>query len=297
MAIVASGRKVLSEEEILRIVPTLPYRSSWELYWPGVEVHRFRLPPGETSDHSYPQLAVFLQQSPEPATLELMIGGVAIARTVDMNAATIMPARLLHSGKCDTPRDLTAIFLDPALTHEVALALTGVEEPEIELKMGICDPVVRALGDSLDAELFASRPSPRIYIESLAVALGAHIIASYAKPVFTGGDLSALSGTQLRRSIEFMKDNLERDVTLEDLAAAAAMSKYHYAKSFKHALGVAPHQYLVRLRIEKARRMLASDGLSIEEIANRVGYSDRAHFAEQFRKCTGVSPSRYRRLK
>lgn len=293
----AQRTRVLSDDEILKIVPTLPYRTSWELYWPGVEVHRYRLPAGSSGEHSFPRLAVFLSQSPEVYTLESHSAGTVIRREIRKNTVSITPPGLVVHGSRDKPGELTVIFLDLGIVSDIALALTGVEEPEIQRQLGIQDPVVRAIGESLDAELFADRPSPRAYIECLAKSLGAHIIAKYAKPVFTGGDTAAMSGTQLRRSIEFMKENLDKEVTLEALASAAAMSKYHFAKSFKHAMGVAPHQYLVRLRMERARKMLAYDALSVEQVANSVGYADKAHFAEQFRKCTGLSPSHYRRLK
>jgi AraC family transcriptional regulator len=59
-------------------------------------------------------------------------------------------------------------------------------------------------------------------------------------------------------------------------------------------MGIAPHQYLVKLRVEKARKLLAQQTMSVEEVASRVGYADKAHFAAQFRKIVGISPKRYR---
>ena len=103
-----------------------------------------------------------------------------------------------------------------------------------------------------------------------------------------------MSTMQLRRSVQFINENLSRDLTLDDIAAAANMSKFHFAKSFRKVVGMAPHQYMIKRRVEEARKLLTLDSLSIEEIANRVGYSDKGHFAAQFMKIVGVSPHRYR---
>ena len=72
------------------------------------------------------------------------------------------------------------------------------------------------------------------------------------------------------------------------------MSKYHFAKSFRQMTGMPPHHYLVKRRIEKARRLLAVEAMSLQEIAQSVGYTDKAHFAAQFRKIVGISPRSYR---
>jgi len=73
------------------------------------------------------------------------------------------------------------------------------------------------------------------------------------------------------------------------------MSKYHFAKSFRRATGMAPHRYLMDIRVAKARELLVHSDLSIEEIAYRVGYMDRSHFRGQFLSTVGTTPGRYRR--
>ena len=94
--------------------------------------------------------------------------------------------------------------------------------------------------------------------------------------------------------MEFMHDNLHENLTLADMAAVANMSRFHFAKSFRRAIGITPHRYLVELRIAKARKLLAVGGLSIEEVAYRVGYADKSHFTAQFHKVVGTTPCRYR---
>ncbi len=78
------------------------------------------------------------------------------------------------------------------------------------------------------------------------------------------------------------------------MSSVAQMSKYHFAKCFKRAVGMPPHQHLVQLRVEQACRLMKTRKLSMEEIAYRVGYVDKNHFAAQFRRITGTTPRSYR---
>jgi len=195
---------------------------------------------------------------------------------------------------CATPLDLTVIFLDPLTLTSIARAQTGTDFPEIVPQFLIEDPLIRSIGMMLDAEMAAEHPSPRIYAESLVGALAAQVFAKYAKPLMEDMRNLGSNWAQLRRSIEFINANLDSDLRLEDIAKVANMSKYHFAKSFRHVIGVPPHQYLVRMRVEKARKLLANGAMSLEEVANQVGYVDTGQFSEQFLKIVGMTPKRYR---
>ena len=279
--------KVLSEEQIREIVPVLPYQTSCGLNWSGVEVHRYKLPGGNIKDHSYPQLAIFLTHLAESQPSELTVGGRTIQGRIGNNTVSIAPPGVTVSGRTASPREVTVIFLEP-----------GFDDAEVVAQYGIQDPLIRSVGMALDAEMASPHPGHKSYAESLAAALSAHIFARYANP-----DVPRLQGVssrhpqlkaQLGRSIDYIHDHLEFGLSLDEMAGIANMSKYHFAKSFRQVMGIAPHQYVVKLRVEKARRLLAAGSLSVEEVANRVGYADAAHFSEQFRKIVGLGPNRYR---
>jgi AraC family transcriptional regulator len=99
---------------------------------------------------------------------------------------------------------------------------------------------------------------------------------------------------RLRRAIEFMHDNYERELALEEIASAAYLSEYHFARLFKQITGVTPHVYLANVRLEHARRLLSETSLSISQIASRVGYQSQSHFTKMFKSVTGVTPRTYR---
>ena len=277
----------MSEDAVLRIVGLQPYRTSSGLNWPGIEVRRYRLPAGETREHSYSQLVVFLSHVDRPFNGELRIAGRKVQAQIGNHTVSIAPPGLPLSSSWDGAGEVTAIYLK-----------TGPESSGILPQYWIQDPLIHAIGTALEEELASPHATSGSYAESLGVALVAHIFARYSDPDLARRNGGAASRTQytaqIGRSLEFIGNHLEGDLSLEDLAAVANMSKFHFAKSFRQAMGIAPHQYLVKLRVEKARKLLAEKKMSVEEVANRVGYADKGHFAAQFRKIVGISPNQYR---
>ena len=288
--------RVLSDETIQSIVSTQPLRTSRQLTWPGVEVHRYRLTGPPEPAYSLPFIGVFLPHVEEPYRSEMTIGGKVITALMDNTKVSIVPAGLMRKvlRNREAPVEVTAIFLDPLAVTHIARAQTGVDFPEIIPQFGISDPLIRSIGMMLDAELSAERPSPRIYAESLVSALAAQIFAKYTRPVANENYRRCTQSPQLRRSIEFINQNLDKNLSLGDVAAIAHMSKYHFAKSFREAIGIPPHQYLVKMRMEKARKLLKDHTMSLEEVAWGVGYADKGHFANQFLRIVGTTPKRYR---
>jgi AraC family transcriptional regulator len=92
-----------------------------------------------------------------------------------------------------------------------------------------------------------------------------------------------------------MRQRLSEDISLDDLAAEARLSPFHFARMFKQSLGVPPRVYLTRLRVEKACELLEHTDLPVTEIAFEVGYSSNQVLARVFLKHRHMSPSDYRR--
>ena len=92
-----------------------------------------------------------------------------------------------------------------------------------------------------------------------------------------------------------MHENFQQNLSLAQIAGVANMSMYHFAKTFRQAMGIAPHRYFIDLRMAKARELLAAGSLSIQEISYHVGFADRSHFTAQFARIVGTTPGRYRR--
>ena len=106
-----------------------------------------------------------------------------------------------------------------------------------------------------------------------------------------------LSASSLRRLNEYVADNLDRPISLDDLSSVTGLSKRHFIRAFAESAGQTPHRYVVSQRIEKAKQLLAGSSDSITEIGLAVGFSHAQHFSNKFKALTGLTPSKYRELR
>jgi AraC family transcriptional regulator len=109
-------------------------------------------------------------------------------------------------------------------------------------------------------------------------------------PIYEGG----LPERQLLRILEYIDAHLSQDIKLADLAALLDMSQFHFSHMFKRSLGMAPYQYLLQQRIERAKQLLKKSDQSISDIAFLCGFNSHSHLSKQFRQLTGMTPTAYR---
>ena len=93
---------------------------------------------------------------------------------------------------------------------------------------------------------------------------------------------------------EYIEDQLDASPTLEQMAAVARLSPYHFARQFKTATGLPPHQYVIARRVERAKQLLQGGGdLSLAEVAAHAGFSDQSQFCQHFKRLVGVTPGQF----
>ncbi|HSI39903.1 MAG TPA: AraC family transcriptional regulator [Xanthobacteraceae bacterium] len=105
---------------------------------------------------------------------------------------------------------------------------------------------------------------------------------------------SGLPNWRLKRVKAYVEDNLSESVTLAGMAAAAGLSRMHFAAQFRVATGLRPHDYVLHRRIEAAQAMLIESGESLVQIALAVGFQTQAHFTTVFRRIVGDTPHQWR---
>jgi transcriptional regulator GlxA family with amidase domain len=96
--------------------------------------------------------------------------------------------------------------------------------------------------------------------------------------------------SELLRALEFIHNHLDTSMSLQEVADAAGLSVHHFAHLFKASMGETPHRYVIRQRVERARRLLQQGDLSLAEVALAVGFYDQAHFTNNFKRLTGMTP-------
>src|SRR6266480_8053494 len=102
-----------------------------------------------------------------------------------------------------------------------------------------------------------------------------------------------VSRKRLEKVIAFIGSNIEHNLSLSALAAVAGVSPHHFAQFFKQSTGLSPHQYLLRKRIDCAKKHLLDLELSIGEISKLTGFSTQEHFTKVFRRLVGITPSEF----
>lgn len=95
---------------------------------------------------------------------------------------------------------------------------------------------------------------------------------------------------------DYILANLGGSITVEEIAAQAEMSKYHFSRFFKKTTGISPYEYVLLCRVNKAKHLLKSTTRSIEEIAYSVGYNSVSNFIHSFEKKVGQTPGQFRRF-
>jgi AraC family transcriptional regulator len=151
------------------------------------------------------------------------------------------------------------------------------------------DPAVTTLALQLHA---AGDAAPKLYRESLTVALAAQVMAQIGSQ--TAIQPAPAVDPRIARALDLMESRLADDLSLDDLAGAAAMSPFHFSRAFKAAVGRSPVQELIRRRIARAAVLLRSTRLPVAEVAWRVGYENAARFTALFKRETGQTPGSMR---
>jgi AraC family transcriptional regulator len=181
---------------------------------------------------------------------------------------------------------LDELAFDQGMPAIKGLALTAWGSP---------DKVLFGLAHALLDQVERADERSALFIDHVALAFHAHIMATYGHVAVAGpSSAGKLSPWQLRRVLDFMAVHLNDDPTIADLAQQCGLSSGYFARAFRQTLGVTPHQWLVRKRVERARALLLGSALGLADIAVMCGFVDQSHFTRVFAKFEGNSPGRWR---
>ena len=108
-------------------------------------------------------------------------------------------------------------------------------------------------------------------------------------------DTNVAAPAKLKKVVSYIHENLDRKLTLPELAALTDWNMYHFARMFKKYLHEPPYQYLQKARIEKAKLLIQDETLSVSQVALELGFENHSHFSQTFRKRVGLSPDAYRK--
>lgn len=149
---------------------------------------------------------------------------------------------------------------------------------------------------ALKADLESGCTSGALYTDALITALTTRVISRYSSatvPAETRG--RGMTGLELRRLLGWLEDNLALDVSLTTIAGFLGFSKSHLNATFRRAMGIPLHEYVVRRRVDRAKDLLVNGTHSITEIALECGFAHPSHMARHMRRILGITPNYLRR--
>jgi AraC family transcriptional regulator len=168
----------------------------------------------------------------------------------------------------------------------------------IRYSSGVRDEVINQIGQSVLLEMTCLTAAGRMLIETSSLLLAARLTQAHSEAGFLHSLKSSrhrLDDGRLRRVLEYIEEHLAEEITVADLANAACLSIFHFSRAFAAAVGVPPHRYVSRRRLENAKSLIATGRLSFSEIAFSCQFSSQSSFTRAFRRAAGMTPAEFRR--
>jgi AraC family transcriptional regulator len=288
-------------------LPTTPILSSRSMGWNQLTVRAYNEPADldETFFPGGPDIYLVLVTSGYVRVDERRIDGPWVSYPIHTGDWFLSPAggepyALRWQSLSSEPLTTLHIHLNADIFFRSLQQLEKRDPVRVQVQelTGFQDPLLTSVALSLQQELQQPASSimvGQLYAETAAQMLSVHLLRDY-----TTGDVAIpelrqkLSSQQLRRLSDFILAHLNEDLSLEMLGQQVGFSPYHFARLFRRSTGESPHQFVMRKRLEAARRLLKETDTPIAQIASQIGFPQQSHFTHTFKRYTGTTPLNYR---
>jgi AraC family transcriptional regulator len=269
--------------------------ASRENTWTGIAASRFC---AGVHDVQLPPLAVpaFGVSYGDPFRLERVLNGRRTSGSVTPGQLSILPPDAETRWIFDRTGDVALVFLSRSILDQAVEEVIDRDPRSVEIvpRFLIRDLVLERIAHGLLKAIREPHPECSLVEETLAQELVGHLLLAHSssRAALATRDYG-VTPSRLRRVQEFMRANLARPLSLQEMAAVAGMSLYHFARGFREATGRPPHRYLMELRLCEARTLLHDPRLPIGVIARTVGFT-HSHFTAVFTRRMGMTPRVFR---
>lgn len=134
-----------------------------------------------------------------------------------------------------------------------------------------------------------------LMLDCMAVQIMTLLLREFQTNLNSARKDASCSGNGIALSLDYIRTYYNSNISIQDICHEINMSPYHFIRSFKQKYGITPYQYLMGLRIDKAKEILASGRHSVSETAMLCGFVSLSHFSNTFKRHTGVSPLEFRK--
>lgn len=268
--------------------------SSGPFGWRGIVVERHRLEPQELPEHYVIGHGVSVSTSRRPIPF-----GWRGGRGWTEGVLNPSDCHLLTDGELNTPRwlhtfDQVSLVLDPRFVADVVRDGLPADRIAFATQRSRSDATIARYTNAFLSELASDGANGALYSETLTIGFALHLLSTYAvaKPKIPSlrGKLNAY---QLRSVVDFVQSHLSESLSLLTLAEQAHVSPFHFARQFRATVGLPPHQFVLRQRVQRSLRLIKAGKLPLAQIAVESGFHDQPHFTRAFRRVLGTTPGEY----
>jgi AraC family transcriptional regulator len=279
--------------------------SSFDLGWSGLAAALCTHDRGVVEWKSTtPETTVCIAMCPSNAVVTTWLGGGAVDRTIAQRGTVWFTPCGLQGGRFDFSAPVPQMLHIYLASQHFSADGLGVDyrhaaHASLRYEQSFRDPLVAEIGFAIASELRRPTAGGKLLAETLAASLAARLVQRHTGVPpdrdFVRLSNQGLDRRRLARVTEYITANLERDLTIAQLAKVASLSRFYFARAFKAAVGQSPHQYVSVRRIERAKELLVRGDESLLDIAIALNFYSQANFTRAFHKRVGMTPGQYRR--
>ena len=269
----------------------------WTSLYASAQIER----PFEASFSAVDDLLVVMHRD-GPANIDGSTGDHRFSHSVPAGGLHIIPGGSDFDINLGEELQTLHVYIRRDVLVEVAahMVLGDPETVRVNPTVVEQDRELAGLMESVFLSLRHSDPGTALYIDFLSQAIAAHIIRSYSGSTVRRIDAVQKSGKWspiVDTAVDYMRKHIDQPLRLTEISKAVNCSASHLAREFRLSTGMPPHQFLIRLRVENARQLLAESHISVAEVAFECGFSHQEHMTRHFRNHCGTTPAAFRRAR
>ncbi|WP_221568756.1 helix-turn-helix domain-containing protein [Alkalihalobacillus sp. TS-13] len=256
------------------------------------------VPPQEVHVSNLKNHEININLTPNPVNMWEKVDGKSTKGQLAFGDIIILSAGESSLWRWDTDLSFYRIELPPDLLGDVGNKSEMAFNGPIELHhiLQTHDPKLFQLTQWLMEDIKQGGIGGKLYEESLSNLLALHVLKRYTSTKFDPYKPKNLSDREINTAIQYIHDRINQNISLTELAREVNVSPAHLIRLFKKATGFPPHQYVIQLRVNRAKTLLLTKKVSISEVAAEVGFADQSHFHRHFKRLVGCTPREYLKM-
>lgn len=289
--------ELISPEQLVRWIPGDLTLDSTAQAWDGITLKGYRY---TDLDVEIPMMRDFMivVYKNGVADMSRRSGGAWTSARVEPGIVSILTRAEQSQWRWNKPIDVSHMYLSHSAMARVAGEVFERDIKDIEMYDLVRseDKVLPALMTMFENELKDGGHGGNLYVEALRNQLCIHVLRRFANVVFREQRAyGRLSPAQCRLIAQYVDENIEQNISLEDLASLTHLTVFSLIRKFQTEFNCPPHVYVMRQRFETAKQLLARQDVPLKVVAASCGYSDQSHMTRYFRRFVNLTPTEYRR--